>query len=36
MFDNDFDKPVGLHAIVTPNSKRYERPDNLDKTPFQS
>ena len=34
--DNDSDKPGAFHAIVTPNSKRDERPENLDKTPLQS
>ena len=36
MTDNDFDEPGALHAIVTPNSKRDERPENLDKTLLQS
>ena len=35
MTDNDSDEPGALHAIVTPNSKRDERPENLDKTPLQ-
>ena len=34
--DNDSDEPGALHVIVIPNSKRDERPENLDKTPFQS
>ena len=35
---NDSDEPgsTTFHAIVTPNSKRDERPENLDKTPLQS
>ena len=36
MTDNDSDEPGALHAIVTPNSKRDERPENLDKTPLRS
>ena len=36
MTDNDPDEPGALHAIVTPNNKRDERPENLDKTPLQS
>ena len=36
MTDNDSDEPGALHAIVTPNNKRDERPENLDKTPLQS
>ena len=36
MTDNDSDEPGALHAIVTPNSKRDERPENLGKTPLQS
>ena len=36
MTDNDSDEPGAFHAIVTPNSKRDERPENLDKTPLQS
>ena len=35
MTDNNSDEPGVLHAIVTPNSKRDERPENLDKTPLQ-
>ena len=35
MADNDFDEP-SFHAIVTPNSKRDERTEHLDKTPLQS
>ena len=36
--DNDSDEPDSntFHTIVTPNSKRDERPENLDKTPLQS
>ena len=33
MTDNDSDEPGALHAIVTPNSKCDERPENLEKTP---
>ena len=36
MTDDNSDEPGTLHAIVTPNSKRDERPENLDKTPLQS
>ena len=36
MTDNDSDEPDAIHAIVTPNRKRDERPGNLDKTPLQS
>ena len=36
MTDNDSDETGALHAIVTPNSKRDERPENLHKTPVQS
>ena len=36
MTNNDPDEPGALHAIVTPNNKRDERPENLDKTPLQS
>ena len=36
MTDNDSDEPGALHAVVTPNNKRDERPENLDKTPLQS
>ena len=36
MTNTDPDEPGALHAIVTPNSKRDERPENLDKTPLQS
>ena len=36
MIDNDSNEPDALHAIVTPNSKRDERPGDLDKTPLQS
>ena len=36
MTDNDSDEPGALHAIVTPNSKRDERPENLDKTLLQN
>ena len=36
MTDNDSDEPDTIHAIVTPNRKRDERPGNLDKTPLQS
>ena len=32
MTDNDYDEPGAFHAIVTPNSKHDERPENLDKT----
>ena len=35
MADNDSDEP-SFHAIVTPNSKRDERTEHLDKTPLQS
>ena len=35
MTDNDSDEPGAFHAIVTPNSKRDERPENLDKTSLQ-
>ena len=36
--DNDSDETnsTTFHTIVTPNSKRDERPENLDKTPLQS
>ena len=34
--DNDPDEPEPLHAIVTPNNKLDERPEDLDKTPLQS
>ena len=33
---NYSDEPGALHTIVTPNSKRDERPENLDKTPLPS
>ena len=36
MINNDPDEPGALHAIVTANNKRKERPENLDKTPLQS
>ena len=36
MTDNDPDEHGALHAIVTPNNKLDERPENLDKTPLQS
>ena len=36
MTDVNSDEPGALHAIVTPNSKRDERPENLGKTPLQS
>ena len=36
MADNDSDEPVAFHAIVTPNSKREESPENLDQPPLQS
>ena len=34
--DNDSDEPGAFHAIVTPNSKHDESPENLDKTPLRS
>ena len=34
MTENDSDEPGALHAIVTPNNKRDERPENLDKIPL--
>ena len=33
---NYSDEPSALHTIVTPNSKRDERPENLDKNLIQS
>ena len=36
MSDNDSDEPDVFHTIVTTNSKRDEKPENLDKTPLQS
>ena len=36
MTNNDSDEPAALHAIVTPNSKRDEKPENLDKASLQS
>ena len=36
MTDNDSDETSALYAIVTPNSERNERPENLDKTSLQS
>ena len=36
MTNNDSDEPAALHAIVTPNIKRDEKPENLDKTSLQS
>ena len=36
MTDNDSDETGALRAIVTSNSKRDERPENLVKTPLQS
>ena len=36
MTDNDYYEPGAFHAIVTPNSKHDERPENLDKTHLQS
>ena len=33
---DDSDEPGALHTIVTPNSKRDQRPENLDKTPLPS
>ena len=36
MTDNDSDEPGAFHAVVTPNSKCDERPENLNKTPLQS
>ena len=33
---NDSDEPSAPQAIVTPNSKHDERPENLDKTPVES
>ena len=36
MSDNDSDESDVFHTIVTPNSKRDERPEILDKTPLQS
>ena len=36
MTDNNPDEPGALHAIVTPNKKLDERPEDLDKTPLQS
>ena len=36
MSDNDSDEPGAFHTIVPPNSKRDERPENLDNTPLQS
>ena len=36
MTNNDSDEPGALHAVVAPNSKRDERPENLGKTPLQS
>ena len=36
MTDNNSDESGAFHVIVTPNSKHYERPENLDKTPLQS
>ena len=35
MTNNDSDERGALHAKITPNSKRDERPENLDKTPLQ-
>ena len=35
MTDNDSDQLGAFHAIVTPDSKRDERPENLDKTSLQ-
>ena len=34
MTDNDPNVPGTLHAIVTPNNKLDERPENLDKSAF--
>ena len=34
MTDNDSDEPGTFSAIVTPNSKRDEKPENLAKTPL--
>ena len=34
--DNDSDETGAFHAIVTSNSKRDERPGNLDQNPLQS
>ena len=36
MTDNNSDESGAFHAIVTPNSKCYKRPENLDKTLLQS
>ena len=36
MSDNGFDELDLFYVIVTRNSKRDERPENLDKTPLQS
>ena len=36
MTDNDPDEPSALHAMVTPNNKLDERPEDLDKTLLQS
>ena len=33
---NDSDEPDVFHKLVTPNSKRDERPKNLDKNPLQN
>ena len=33
---NDSDKPDVFHTLVTPNSKRDERPKNLEETPLQN
>ena len=34
MTDNDSDEPGTFSVIVTPNSKRDEKPENLAKTPL--
>ena len=36
MTDNDSDESGTFHATITPNSKRDERLEHLDKTPLQS
>ena len=33
---NDSDKPDVFHTLVKPNSKRDERPKNLEETPLQN
>ena len=36
MSDSDSDEPDVFHTIVTPSSKRDERPGNLDKFPLKN